>query len=1058
MRLVRPFREWSLGAKLATTFLVVVAGVATLVGVAVIRHERAALDTELRKRGVNLAEHLGRISRDLVLQDDLWGLYKVVRDTTSGAGDGENIVVYATVLDPAGTVLAHSDPARHPMGEPIGGEVGLAVGPSAGTRVQTVTREDETIHDVATPIVVDKQRIGVARVGITTRHLEATVARLTRDVLVLTSVLGGLGVILGLLVSRRMTRPLRELGRAVDRLGEGHLDEPVSVATVEQDEIGRLAERFNRMAQRLRDTVGEIAATKQYLENLLEHANDFIYTLDLEGRITYLNHQFLELGLRKEDLLGEPLDVLVRRPELTASDRVLPPLPRQMFEVQVMGRDGRSRTLVVTESPLVDDDLRRIGTLGIAKDVTELTELQGRLIRSERLASVGELAGALAHEIRNPLGSLFAAAKMLAAESPQAAGYDRHALLQVIGDESRRLERTLTDFLAFARPRPPVRRLHHLNGLIGEVLDAVRLDAVAKGKTMATHLASDLPPVPVDGDQVKQVVWNVVRNALEATPPGGRLEVSTQAVNGRVVIEVADGGAGIPPERQARLFEPFQTTKPGGSGLGLAIAHRIVTAHDGTIDVDSQPGVGTRVRVDLPRETTRVTGPSGSLLIVDDEASMRLTLGMLLRGEGWTVREAAGVVSAVALLEQEPFDVVITDLRMDDAGGIDVLKTAKRVSPETEVVILTAFGSLGSAVEAVKLGAFDYLSKPFEPDELVVVVRKALERRALLREVDQLRAALEAELGVNRIVAKGAAMRRLFDLVRRVAVSDATILIQGESGTGKELIARMVHARSLRASHPFVAVDCGTLPEPLLESELFGHVRGAFTGAVAAKKGLVEEAQGGTVFLDEIDVLALGTQVKLHRVLQERTIRRVGSTASIQVDTRVIVATNRDLAALVRREHFREDLFYRLNGIVLEVPPLRARAEDIIPLAVHFLRTYAERMGKSVTGLAPEAMDRLLQHSWPGNVRELEKAMERAAVLAETDVIGLADLPPALQERDASRPPPLGRRTLADVEKAHILSTLYEVGWNQAQAAEALGIGRTTLWRKLREYGIRPPA
>ena len=577
MTLFRPFREWSLGAKLATTFLVVVAGVATLVGVAVIRHERAALDAELRKRGVNLAEHLGRLSRDLVLQDDLWGLYKVVRDLASGAGDSENIVVYATVLDPTGTVLAHSDPARHPMGEPIGeGGSHAAVGSPTGTRVQSVAREGETIHDVATPIVVDKQRIGVAQVGITTRHLEATVARLTRDILLLTSVLGGLGVLLGLFVSGRMTRPLRELGRAVDRLGEGRLEEPVSVATVERDEIGRLAERFNRMAERLRDTVGEIAATKQYLENLLEHANDFIYTLDLEGRITYLNHQFLELGLRKEDLVGEPLDALVRRPEPAATDRVLPPLPRQMFEVQVMGRDGRSRSLVVTESPLVDDDWRRIGTLGIAKDVTELTELQGRLIRSERLASVGELAGALAHEIRNPLGSLFAAAKMLGAESPQAAGYDRAALLQVIGDEARRLERTLSDFLAFARPRPPVRRSHHLNGLIREVLDAVRLDAVAREKTLATHLAPDLPPVPVDGDQIKQVIWNVVRNACEATSPGGRLDVCTHAVNGRVIIEVADGGTGIPVERQARLFEPFQTTKPGGSGLGLAIAHRIV--------------------------------------------------------------------------------------------------------------------------------------------------------------------------------------------------------------------------------------------------------------------------------------------------------------------------------------------------------------------------------------------------------------------------------------------------------------------------------------------------
>jgi PAS domain S-box-containing protein len=603
VQLIRPFREWTLGAKLAITFLVVIAGVATFVGVAVTRHERAALDAELRKRGVNLAENLARLSRDLVLQDDLWGLYKVVRDIASGAGDSENVVVYAMVLDPAGQVLAHSDPARHPMGELIRESgAGHPQTATVGTRVHTVTTEGETVHDVATPIVVDNQRIGVVRVGITTRHLEATVAWLTRDILLLTSVLGALGVALGFLVSRRMTRPLRELGRAVDRLGEGHLEEPVSVTTTEKDEIGRLADRFNRMAQRLRDTVGEIAATKQYLENLLEHANDFIYTLDLDGRITYLNHQFFELGLRKEDLIGEPLEALVRRPTPSTADRVLPPLPRQMFEVQVTGRDGRPRTLVVTESPLLDNDWRRIGTLGIAKDVTELTELQSRLIRSERLASVGELAGALAHEIRNPLGSLFAAAKMLSAESPQAAGYDRPALLQVIADEARRLERTLSDFLAFARPRPPVRRSHSLNGLIGEVLDAVRLDEMANDKTMATRLDPDLPPVPVDADQIKQALWNVVRNALEATPPGGRLDVSTHAVDGRVVIEVADSGPGIPAERQARLFEPFQTTKPSGSGLGLAIAHRIVTAHDGSIEVTSQPGVGTRVRVDLPRE------------------------------------------------------------------------------------------------------------------------------------------------------------------------------------------------------------------------------------------------------------------------------------------------------------------------------------------------------------------------------------------------------------------------------------------------------------------------
>jgi two-component system, NtrC family, response regulator HydG len=448
---------------------------------------------------------------------------------------------------------------------------------------------------------------------------------------------------------------------------------------------------------------------------------------------------------------------------------------------------------------------------------------------------------------------------------------------------------------------------------------------------------------------------------------------------------------------------------------------------------------------------------SGSVLIVDDEPSMRITLSILLRAEGLTVRDASGVTPAVALLEQEPFDVVITDLRMDGEGGIDVLKAAKRMNPQTEVVILTAFGSIGSAVEAVKLGAFDYLSKPFEPDELVLVVRKALERRALLREVAQLRATLGAELGLTPVIAKGAAMRQVFELVRRAAPSDATILIQGESGTGKELIARMIHVRSLRASKPFVAVDCGTLPEPLLESELFGHVKGAFTGAVAAKKGLVEEAAGGTVFLDEIDVLPVGTQVRLHRVLQEHTIRRVGSTVPLKVDIRVIAATNRDLAQLASGHGFREDLFYRLNGIVVAVPPLRNRTEDIIPLAVHFLRVFADRLSKPVTGIAPPAMDLLLHHRWPGNVRELEKAIERAVVLAESDLIQPDDLPPTLRGQSDSAGGGAVRRTLAEVEKTHILATLYEHGWNQARAAEELGISRTTLWRKLREYGLRDP-
>ncbi|HEY6006207.1 MAG TPA: sigma-54 dependent transcriptional regulator [Anaeromyxobacter sp.] len=448
---------------------------------------------------------------------------------------------------------------------------------------------------------------------------------------------------------------------------------------------------------------------------------------------------------------------------------------------------------------------------------------------------------------------------------------------------------------------------------------------------------------------------------------------------------------------------------------------------------------------------------NGSVLVVDDEPSIRLTVGMLLRGEGLTVREAGSAAAAATLLEQEPFDLVITDLRLGDLeGGLEVLKAVKRKAPDTEVVFLTAFGSIASAVEAVKLGAFDYLSKPFEPDDLVLVVRNAMERRSLVREVERLRATLEEEMGLSRLVARGPAMKRVLDLVRRVAPSEATVLLQGESGTGKELVARMIHTRSARAGRPFVAIECGAMPESLLESELFGHARGAFTGAVQAKRGLFEEADGGTVLLDEVGELPQQLQVKLLRVLQEQTIRPVGTNAHVKIDIRVIAATNRDLAAQVKVRAFREDLFYRLNGIVVELPPLRDRTEDVIPLAVYFIRTFADRLGKHVSSISPGAVEVLLQHPWPGNVRELEKAMERAVVLAGGEEIVAEDLPPTLQGKPEPGAGGSRRRTLADVEKAHILATLHEHGWNQARAAEELGISRSTLWRKLREYGIHP--
>lgn len=447
-----------------------------------------------------------------------------------------------------------------------------------------------------------------------------------------------------------------------------------------------------------------------------------------------------------------------------------------------------------------------------------------------------------------------------------------------------------------------------------------------------------------------------------------------------------------------------------------------------------------------------------TVLLVDDEPSLRVTLSVLLRRQGFQVTAVEGLSEARHALERELYDVVITDLRLEDGDGAEVIQATRRLCPHAEVIVLTAYGSIGSAVEMVKLGAFDYLTKPVEPDELLLAVRKARERQALLREVEFLRAQIRQQFGLDRIIATGPRMRALLELVCRVAPSDATVLIQGESGTGKELIARALHARSVRAGGPFVVVDCATLPDALLESELFGHVRGAFTGAVTAKKGLLEEAHQGTVFLDELGALPASTQVKLLRCLQERTLRRVGSTTPITVDVRVVAATNQDLKELVNRGRFREDLYYRLNGIVLTVPPLRERVEDIVPLAVHFVKLFADKLGRPAPALSAEVVDRLIRYPWPGNVRELEKAMERAVVLARRDTLGLEDLPPAVAGEPDRGPSP-GRRwqTLQDAEKAHILATLHEAGWNQARAAELLGISRTTLWRKLREYGVHTP-
>ena len=446
------------------------------------------------------------------------------------------------------------------------------------------------------------------------------------------------------------------------------------------------------------------------------------------------------------------------------------------------------------------------------------------------------------------------------------------------------------------------------------------------------------------------------------------------------------------------------------------------------------------------------------ILVVDDDASHRTMLTAVLSAEGYQVKEADDGDTACRELEKNPFDLVLMDLRMKRMDGDAAQKKMAVISPGTPVVIMTAYGTVRSAVEALKAGAHDYLTKPIDVDELKILVTKTLHHRMLEEENLNLKERLDARFDFGDIIGRSPSMRELFETLALVAPSEATVLIQGESGTGKELVANAIHHNSLRKEYPFVKVNCAALPETLLENELFGHEKGAFTGATGPKKGRFQLADRGTLFLDEIVEMTPATQAKILRVLQEREFEPVGGTRTVHVDTRIISATNRNLEDEITAGRFREDLYYRLNVVMVKVPPLRNRAADIPLLADYFLEHYAKKNHRSLKGIRPRAMDLLLRHSWPGNVRELENVIERAVIMARGDMVGPEHLPNTLQDHDANEqvkePVLASGRSLKEVEKEMILKTLEDMGGNRTRTAEMLGISRRTLQLKLKDYGI----
>jgi len=438
-------------------------------------------------------------------------------------------------------------------------------------------------------------------------------------------------------------------------------------------------------------------------------------------------------------------------------------------------------------------------------------------------------------------------------------------------------------------------------------------------------------------------------------------------------------------------------------------------------------------------------------LIVDDDPVALDLLREVLSKEGYEVVSALSAEEAISRGIENFFDVIITDVRMGEKDGMDVLRSFKKTSPETAVIMITAFGSIDTAIEAIREGAFDYISKPFKLEEIKITVRRALEQRRLLRENQYYRQELLEKYQFNNVIGRTPQMLQVYKTIARVADTKSTVLLYGERGTGKELIARSIHYNSRRSDRPFVTVDCASLVETLMESELFGHVRGAFTGALQAKRGLFEEADGGTLFLDEVGNLNLSTQAKLLRFLQEYEIKRVGGTENIKVDVRVIAATNQFLEPLIKSGNFREDFFDRLNVVSITLPPLRERKEDIPLFVIHFLQKSSEENRKQISHISPEALDIFTQYSWPGNVRELRHIIERAGVLSTQPIILPEDLPKKMLEevRGKEIQFPEELLPLREVERRYVLKVLRETKGNKKKASEILGIDRTTLYRIL---------
>jgi DNA-binding NtrC family response regulator len=690
-------------------------------------------------------------------------------------------------------------------------------------------------------------------------------------------------------------------------------------------------------------------------------------------------------------------------------------------------------------------------------------ETQEFALKQEQLEAAGRLAAEIAHQLKNPLGIINNAAYTL--QKTVREGKTITQQISIIREEVARSDRIITDLMGYARlVEGKVERV-----TISEILEQSLAIALPPGAGFSIQVHLDVPPaLPVllgQRGHFLEIFTNLLVNAREAMDEKGQIWIIARpAPDYAVQVSVRDSGPGIPVEVMGRIWESYFTTKDRGTGLGLTIVKHTSEMYGGA----RSRGIGDWQGDDLYGHASGTHLDENPmklppLLVVDDEKNMRLSLQTVLESESYAVRLADSAEAGLKLIQQENFFMVITDARLGGMSGYEFLKTVAEKRPELPVIMITAYATPKLAVEAIKSGATDYLAKPFEPDELLHAVGRCAERHRLLTENAALKARAGNGIRIENIVGESPKMRELRQLIQTVAPTDATVLILGESGTGKELIAGAIHFHSHRATAPYIRLNCAAIPETLLESELFGYERGAFTGAHRTKRGYVEEADGGTIFLDEIGDMSRSLQAKLLRFLEDGSFTRVGGTQELRVQVRLIAATNRNIVEAIKKGEFREDLFHRLNVMQFRPPPLRERGSDIPLLARNFLKGFAAKLGRSVKDISPLAMQALQAHSWPGNVRELRNVIERAVILEPTEWIQPASLPD-FEVESRLRDGPVERsgaarggslpEALLRFEREMILDALESCGGSLSKAASALDLSRHSLRYRMGRLGL----